>query len=135
MAKWLRQRSAKPPFIGSTPIAASNSRLSGEIGRHTGLKILRALKPVPVQVRPSAPSHYQFASYFGVAFASSPFRSTHVQLTVDSTCLLDLLATFCEILTHRLPPCLWLNSLWRKDQVAGLERGNTTCNECELASI
>ncbi len=28
---------------------------SGGIGRRTGLKILRVLKPVPVQVRPWAP--------------------------------------------------------------------------------
>ena len=30
---------------------------SGGIGRRTGLKILRVLKPVPVQVRPWAPSY------------------------------------------------------------------------------
>ena len=29
--------------------------LSGEIGRRTGLKILRESNPVPVQVRPQAP--------------------------------------------------------------------------------
>ena len=33
----------------------SGARLSGGIGRRTGLKILRELNPVPVQVRPEAP--------------------------------------------------------------------------------
>ena len=32
--------------------------LSGEIGRRTGLKILRESNPVPVQVRPQAPFDY-----------------------------------------------------------------------------
>ena len=33
----------------------SGARFSGGIGRRTGLKILRELNPVPVQVRPEAP--------------------------------------------------------------------------------
>ena len=35
---------------------------SGGIGRRTGLKILRVLKPVPVQVRPRAPLIYFYTS-------------------------------------------------------------------------
>ena len=44
VAKWLRRRSAKPLFIGSTPIAASvnkNCCRGGGIGRRKGLKIPR----------------------------------------------------------------------------------------------
>ena len=45
---------------GSNPGQATilliiNLCLSGEIGRRTGLKILRESNPVPVQVRPQAP--------------------------------------------------------------------------------
>ena len=57
VAKWLRRRSAKPLFIGSTPIAASAMKdlsRGGEIGRRKGLKIPRTLESVPVRLRPSA---------------------------------------------------------------------------------
>ena len=36
--------------------------LSGEIGRRTGLKILRESNPVPVQVRPEAPLMEKYPS-------------------------------------------------------------------------
>ena len=42
-------------FIKERAIIKFIIRLSGEIGRRTGLKILRESNPVPVQVRPQAP--------------------------------------------------------------------------------
>ena len=39
VAKWLRQRSAKPLFSGSNPLAASIACRDGGIGRRKGLKI------------------------------------------------------------------------------------------------
>ena len=38
------------------------ARLSGGIGRRTGLKILRESNPVPVQVRPEAPFMEKYPS-------------------------------------------------------------------------
>jgi hypothetical protein len=55
VAKWLRRRSAKSLFIGSTPIAASCELCrGGGIGRRKGLKIPRIFISVPVRLRPSA---------------------------------------------------------------------------------
>ena len=43
-------------IIGSSPVGTSiNECPGGEIGRRTGLKILRTLKSVPVRLRPWAP--------------------------------------------------------------------------------
>jgi hypothetical protein len=50
-------RLAKPYFLRYTEIVLLKTVPcpGGGIGRRTGLKILRALKPMPVQVRPWAP--------------------------------------------------------------------------------
>ena len=43
-------------IIGSSPVGTSIIKCpGGEIGRRTGLKILRTLKSVPVRLRPRAP--------------------------------------------------------------------------------
>ena len=49
----LRDRFAKPLFVGSNPTDASGKLCcpGGEIGRHKGLKIPRSLNSVPVRVR------------------------------------------------------------------------------------
>ena len=46
-------------IIGSSPVGTSIIKCpGGEIGRRTGLKILRTLKSVPVRLRPWAPLIY-----------------------------------------------------------------------------
>ena len=51
----VEHRLAKARVAGSNPVFRSIMCRGGGIGRHTGLKILRLVTIVPVQVRPSAP--------------------------------------------------------------------------------
>ena len=94
VAKWLRRRSAKPLFIGSTPIAASAMNdicRGGGIGRRKGLKIPRIFISVPVRLRPSAliiKSNSCYTRSGVIAFMARFFRfnlcSKKAQMVLDT---------------------------------------------------
>ena len=96
--KWFHSQVGKAAdcnsaIIGSSPVGTSICP-GGETGRRTGLKILRALKPVPVRLRPWAPfmdalvaqldRAFDYGSK-GCGFDSCPARHLNKRKTGSST--------------------------------------------------
>lgn len=70
IAKLVRQQTATLSSSVQVRLEPPTKCPGGETGRRTGLKILRVLKPVPVQVRPRAPFNLFFQNIVFWAISS-----------------------------------------------------------------
>ena len=59
-------------FVALQINALKSTRPSGEIGRHSRLKICRLKKVVPVRFRPRAPKNRNFWSFYSIKVALHP---------------------------------------------------------------